>query len=199
MLTFAAAVFFLIITPGPGVLTTAGVGAGFGYPAGLRFLIGLFIGTNLVTVAVISGLAAVLMSVPIVRIVLLAASLGYLLYLAARIALSGSRIAFVERQHPLGIADGIALQAINPKAYAVNTTLFSGFAFWPDSLLVETTLKLLIMNLLWVPVHLLWLAAGVSIRRLSLSHRTQTIINVAMASCMLAVVALAGYTQWRRG
>lgn len=67
--------------------------AGFGYPAGLRFLIGLFIGTNLVTVAVISGLAAVLMSVPIVRIVLLAASPGYPLYLAARIALSGSRLA----------------------------------------------------------------------------------------------------------
>ncbi len=30
MLIFAAAVFFLIITPGPGVLSTAGVGSAFG-------------------------------------------------------------------------------------------------------------------------------------------------------------------------
>ena len=29
MLEFAAAVFFLIVTPGPGVLSTAGVGAGY--------------------------------------------------------------------------------------------------------------------------------------------------------------------------
>ncbi|MEC8551875.1 MAG: LysE family translocator, partial [Pseudomonadota bacterium] len=31
MLTFAAAVFLLIVTPGPGVLSTAGVGAAFGW------------------------------------------------------------------------------------------------------------------------------------------------------------------------
>ena len=33
MLQFALAVFFLLITPGPGVLTTAGIGAAFGYRA----------------------------------------------------------------------------------------------------------------------------------------------------------------------
>ena len=56
MLTFAAAVFFLLITPGPGVLTTAGVGAGYGRAQGLRFLTGLFIGTNLVAIAVVGAL-----------------------------------------------------------------------------------------------------------------------------------------------
>ena len=35
MLTFAAAVFLLIVTPGPGVLSTAGVGAAYGFRAGL--------------------------------------------------------------------------------------------------------------------------------------------------------------------
>lgn len=196
MLAFAAAVFFLIITPGPGVLTTAGVGSGFGYSAGTRFLVGLFIGTNLVTLGVASGLAAVLFSVPAVRVVLLAASLVYLLYLAARIASAGARIAFIERRHAPGIVSGIALQAINPKAYAVNTTLLSGFAFWPADPLAETAIKLLIMNLIWVPVHLLWLAAGVSVRRLNLDRRTQVLVNAAMALSMLAVVGLAAWSQW---
>src|SRR6056297_4015478 len=59
MLSFAAAVFFLIVTPGPGVLTTAGVGAAFGGRAGVRYVMGLFIGTNIVALAVISGVAAV--------------------------------------------------------------------------------------------------------------------------------------------
>ncbi|MEP4336194.1 MAG: LysE family translocator, partial [Roseobacter sp.] len=44
MLTFAAAVFFLIITPGPGVLSAAGVGAAYGMRSGLRYVLGLFIG-----------------------------------------------------------------------------------------------------------------------------------------------------------
>ena len=37
MLTFAAAVFFLIVTPGPGVLSAAGVGAAYGFRSGLRW------------------------------------------------------------------------------------------------------------------------------------------------------------------
>ena len=95
MLTFALAVFLLIITPGPGVLSTAGVGAAYGFQPGLRYVMGLFIGTNLVGLAVISGLAAIVFSVPVVRGVLMAASLAYLVYLAGRIALAGSKLAFI--------------------------------------------------------------------------------------------------------
>ncbi|HEC70944.1 MAG TPA: LysE family translocator, partial [Roseobacter sp.] len=40
MLQFALAVFFLIVTPGPGVLSTAGVGAAFGFRAGLAYVVG---------------------------------------------------------------------------------------------------------------------------------------------------------------
>lgn len=64
MFTFAAAVFFLIVTPGPGVLSAAGVGAAYGFRAGLRYVLGLFIGNNLVVIAVVSGLAALLLASP---------------------------------------------------------------------------------------------------------------------------------------
>ncbi|MBP0481169.1 LysE family translocator [Sagittula salina] len=191
MLTFAAAVFFLIVTPGPGVLSTAGVGAAYGFRAGLRYVTGLFIGTNLVTLAVVSGVAAVVLSVPVVRWVLMAASIAYLIYLAARIAFAGARIAFIEAKAPPAILAGIALQAINPKAYAVNTTLYAGFPFAPDNLLFETLAKLVIVNAIWIPIHLGWLWAGASLHRLNLSERAQHRINLAMAASMLMVVALA--------
>jgi threonine/homoserine/homoserine lactone efflux protein len=191
MLSFAAAVFFLIVTPGPGVLSTAGVGSGFGFRAGLAYVGGLFLGNNLVALAVVSGMAAALLALPYLRIVLVYASTAYLLYLAARIALAGSRIAFIEARRAPGFMNGLALQAINPKAYAVNTAFFSGFAFWPDSLITETVLKLLIINAIWIPIHLAWLAAGVTLRRLDLPPRAQRAINMAMALSMLAVVALA--------
>jgi len=191
MLTFAAAVFFLIVTPGPGVLSTAGVGSGFGFAAGARYMAGLFVGTNLVALAVVSGLAAAVLAEPRLRTLLFYASVAYLLYLALRIAFSGSKIAFMERQKAPGVLGGIALQAINPKAYAVNTAFFSGFAFWPASAAVETLLKFAIINAIWVPIHFLWLGAGVLLRRLELPRPVQVLINVIMALSMLAVVALA--------
>jgi threonine/homoserine/homoserine lactone efflux protein len=191
MLTFAAAVFFLIITPGPGVLSAAGVGSGFGYRPGTRYVAGLFVGTNLVALAVISGIAAIVLANPHIRAVLVYASAAYLFYLALKIAFSGTRIAFIHAERAPGFFNGIALQAINPKAYAVNTALFSGFAFWPASLMTETLLKFAILNAIWIPIHFLWLAAGVTVRRLELAQRTQFAINVAMAVSMLAVVALA--------
>lgn len=195
MLTFAAAVFFLIITPGPGVLSTAGVGAGFGAQAGARYVAGLFIGTNLVCLAVVSGLTAILFADPRLRTILFFASICYLVYLAARIAFAGSKIAFIERQAPPGILGGIMLQAINPKAYAVNTALFTGFDFLPENYGLEVALKFLIVNAIWIPIHFTWLWAGISLRRMNLPHRTQRGINIAMALSMLAVVALAAWAQ----
>ncbi|MEM7644021.1 MAG: LysE family transporter [Pseudomonadota bacterium] len=191
MLTFVAAVFFLIVTPGPGVLSTAGVGSAFGARAGIRYVAGLFVGNNLVILAVISGLAALVLALPALRIVLSVASTAYLLYLAVRIATAGAKIAFIEAAHRPGIWDGIALQAINPKAYAVNTALFSGFAFLPDAAATEAVVKLVILNAIWLPIHIAWLGAGVALRRLDLADRTQRAINIAMALSMLAVVGLA--------
>ncbi|MCX7272556.1 MAG: LysE family translocator [Burkholderiales bacterium] len=195
MMTFALAVVFLLITPGPGVLSIAGVGSGFGYRAGASFLAGLFVGSNLVALLVISGLAALALSVPYLRTGLLIASVAYLVYLALRIALSGSKITFIHKQKPPGFVNGVVLQAINPKAYVVNTALFSGFAFWPQSLLTETLIKLVIVNIVWVPIHVLWLWFGVTLRRLQLPARVQVTINIAMALSMLAVVGLALWSQ----
>ena len=190
MLVFAAAVFLLIITPGPGVLSTAGVGAAFGWRHGLFYVGGLCVGTNMVGLAVISGLAAVILAEPDVRTVLLFASSGYLGYLALRISLAGSRIAFIRTTAP-GFFAGLTLQFINPKAYAVNTALFSSFAFYPASFPVETALKLVIMNIVWLPVHLAWLYAGVKVNSLDLPPRIQRAINLGMAACLLAVVILS--------
>ncbi|MGA9253602.1 MAG: LysE family transporter [Roseobacter sp.] len=195
MLTFAAAVFFLIITPGPGVLSTAGVGAAFGARAGSRYVAGLFIGTNLVCIAVVSGLTAVLLADARLRTILFFASILYLAYLALKIALAGSKVAFIERQSPPGVFGGIALQAINPKAYAVNTALFTGFGFMPNSYPLEIALKFLIVNAIWIPIHFAWLWLGITVRRMNLPHRTQRAINIAMALSMLLVVALAAFAQ----
>jgi threonine/homoserine/homoserine lactone efflux protein len=194
MITFAIAVLFMLSTPGPGVLSTAGVGAAFGFRAGVPYIVGLFIGSNLVMCAVISGLAAVAFSIPHMRVALLVLSTGYLLYLAARIAFAGSKIAFIEAKKQPGAWSAILLQIINPKAYVVGATFFSGFIVWPDFFWTEVLIKFLILNAIWIPVHFAWLYAGASLKRLNLPARAQRAINICMALAMLAVVGLAAFS-----
>jgi threonine/homoserine/homoserine lactone efflux protein len=191
MLTFCLAVLLLLVTPGPGVLSTAGVGAAFGFKAGLRYVTGLFIGTNLVALIVVSGLAAVILATHWARNTLLVASAIYLLYIAARIAFAGKEIAFIAASEIPGIRAGLLLQLINPKAYAVNMTWFTGFALFPGSLVTETLIKFLVINLIWIPIHLLWLVAGNAVNQLDLRPQTHFLINCAMALAMVVVVGLA--------
>jgi len=191
MIEFVIAVIFLLITPGPGVLTTAGIGAAYGFNAGLRFLVGLCLGGFITMMLVVSGLAAVVLAVPSLRFVLLLASVCYLVYLAWRIASAGAQIGFMPATTPLGFMNGLMLQFINPKAYVVATTLFSGFNFMPAAPAWEVAIKLLVFNAIWIPVHLVWLAAGARLREMNLSARTQRIINIGMAVSLLVVVFAA--------
>ena len=170
MIEFLVAVFLLIITPGPGVLSTAGIGSAFGFRPGIAYIGGLFVGNNLVSLAVVTGLAAILFSVPGLGVILLFASSAYLFYLAAKIALSGSKIAFIRADRPPGFIGGLLLQAINPKAYVVGTTLFSGFPFMPENIPLEIAVKFFLLNLIWIPIHFGWLWAGVNLHRLDLAR-----------------------------
>ena len=192
MIAFALAVFLLLVTPGPGVLSLAGVGAAFGWRQGISYLSGLFIGNNLVCIAVISGLATMILASPSIRMALMIISAAYLGYLAFRIAFSGAKIAFIQTPKP-GLGTGTTIQLINPKAYAVHITLFSGFAFYPNDFFIETAVKLLIANVIWILIHFFWLYLGVKINQLELPEKIQRNINVYMAICLLAV---AGLSVW---
>lgn len=191
MLIFLSAVFFLLITPGPGVLSVAGVSAAFGATPAYRYLFGLFIGTNLVGLAVVSGLAGLMLAHPLVRPVLLYASVAYLAYLAARIAFSGTNIAFIKKPSAPNTIDGVLLQLINPKAYVVNTTLFAGFPFAQFSSTMEVVWKFILINMIWIPIHILWLFAGLALKRMDLPQHIQRRINYGMGLALILVVLLA--------
>lgn len=191
MLTFAFAVFLLIITPGPGVLSTAGIGSAFGFRAGISYVMGLFVGTSLVSLAVVTGVAAIILAEPTIRFILVILSTSYLFYLAARIALAGANLAFITSAKIPGFYSGVFLQFVNPKAYAVNTALFTSFAFMPSHFLLETLIKYVIMSVIWMVLHLGWLYAGLRLGQLDLSPVMTRRINHIMALCLVGVVLLS--------
>ena len=191
MLSFTAALLLIMLTPGPAVLTAAGFGASYGFRRSAGFVFGLLIGANLILLAVVTGFAAVLFSVPWLRLVLVAASLGFLLYLASKIALAGVKLAVISSPRPPRIIGGILIQTVNPKAYAVMTSMVTGFNYAPDAVGFELTTKILIANAIWLPMHFLWLWAGVQLHGLNLSDRTQRWINFIMAGGLVVVVVLS--------
>ena len=191
MITFAIVCFLMFATPGPGVLSLAGVGATFGWRQGFVYMAGLFIGHVLVSLTVITGLATIILAEPLVRTILLFCSAGYLGYLAMRIALARSKIGFIEMLKAPGFVAGMTLQFINPKAYAVHTTFFTGFAFYPGSFAVEISLKLIILNITWLLLHTLWLCAGYRLHELQLPSKMQKWINIFMALCLCVVISLS--------
>ena len=80
---------------------------------------------------------------------------------------------------------------INPKAYVVNTTFVSGFAFYQSSFAIELIIKFFIINAIWIPLHLLWLYAGTVLHDLNLSNRNQRIINLMLSFSMIAAVVIS--------
>lgn len=190
MFAFITTVFFLLITPGPGVLSLAGVGAAFGTASAQRYFLGLFIGTNLVALAVVAGITAFFAQFPLIKYTLLYCSLAYLLYLATRIALAGTTLNFIKNTQAPGIANGIALQLINPKAYVVNTALFAGFPLTHLGEAQQIMWKFIAINAVWIPIHILWLVLGVSIQNLQLSSTWQRRINWMMGASLSVVVLL---------
>ena len=124
-----------------------------------------------------------------VRAFLALVSATYLLYLALRISFASARVAVFQMDAP-GITNGIILQAINPKAYAVHSTLFGGFLIYPDKFIFETCVKLLVSNLFWILFHFGWLYAGVFVNNLDPPAKTQRAVNSRMAISLIVVVAM---------
>ena len=191
MINFAFAVFFLIITPGPGVLSAAGVGAAYGWNAGLKYIFGLFLGTNMVGLAVITGISFWVVSNPFLRFFLLFLSTAYLLFLAFKVATADKKVSFVRPRSKPGVLAGFVLQPINPKAYFVNTVLFSGFAIYPENFLLEVIVKFVILNVIWIPIHVLWLFLGLSLKRINLDQTVSRRVNFGLAMSLVFVVVLA--------
>ncbi|MEL6433304.1 MAG: LysE family transporter [Pseudomonadota bacterium] len=190
MLAFLLTVLLLLGTPGPGVLALAGVGAAFGKRSGLGFFAGLLLGHNLISLAVVGGLAAAFLTIPALATGFAVLSALYLLWLALKIGSAGSKFEFAQQSSAPRFLDGILLQAVNPKAYAVSLAVFANFNLDYGSPAVEIVFKFIAFNAVWIVSHGTWLALGVWLKQLGFNARMQSRINIALALALVIAVLL---------
>ena len=195
MITYIIISFLMMVTPGPGVLSLAGVGAGFGWKVGMMYLIGLFFGTNGVALLVVLGFKQFLFEIDGVEITFLLLSLSYLSFLSWRIATSDNKTGFKQSLKAPRLYEGIFLQFVNPKAYVVQGHLFVVLSLGMASYSNEIIVKFIIVNSIWIPIHLLWLWLGISLKKWSLAVNKQIWVNRGMGLALFAVVILSAIME----
>ena len=195
MIAYIIISFLMMVTPGPGVLSLAGVGAGFGWKVGMMYLIGLFFGTNGVALLVVLGFKQILFEIDGVEITFLLLSLSYLSFLSWRIATSDNKTGFKQSLKAPRLYEGIFLQFVNPKAYVVQGHLFVVLSLGMASYSNEIIVKFIIVNSIWIPIHLLWLWLGISLKKWSLAVNKQIWVNRGMGLALFAVVILSAIME----
>ena len=195
MITYIIISFLMMVTPGPGVLSLAGVGAGFGWKVGMMYLIGLFFGTNGVALLVVLGFKEFLFEIDGVEITFLLLSLSYLSFLSWRIATSDNKTGFKQSLKAPRLYEGIFLQFVNPKAYVVQGHLFVVLSLGMASYSTEIIVKFIIVNSIWIPIHILWLWLGISLKKWSLAVNKQVWVNRGMGLALFAVVILSAIME----
>ncbi len=178
-------------SPGPANLSLAAMGASFGARRSRAYQAGAVLGMLLIMLVTASGLAALLLTLPGVRLAAGLLGCGYILWLAWRIATAPPRSAAPAASRPPSLPGGLLLQLANPKAYAAMAALFSGFTLRPEAPLQDAGWKICLLLAEIALVTTLWLQLGAQLARLAARPGIDRAIKLCFALSLVAATALA--------
>ncbi|GJL91471.1 LysE family translocator [Hyphococcus sp.] len=192
-LFIALAVFAFVssITPGPNNLMLMASGANFGVSRTIPHMLGVSIGFTLMTVLVGLGLMRVFDLFPISYVILKIFSVGYLLYLAWKIAhaappsTDGSASSEAK---PFTFFQAALFQWVNPKAWAMALTAVSAYSLAAQPV-VSVLIVAIVFGVINLPSVSLWTVAGAQMRRFLSDPLKLRIFNIS-AALLLAASAL---------
>ena len=124
LLVFCTAMSF---SPGPNTTLSTALAANHGLRRALRFCMAVPTGWTLLMLAAGLGLGALVLGVPALRWGVKAAGVGYMLWLAWRLAQAGALGQVDERRLHVSFLQGVGLQFVNIKAWMLALTLSAGW------------------------------------------------------------------------
>jgi threonine/homoserine/homoserine lactone efflux protein len=172
--------FACSITPGPNNTLLLASGANFGLRASLPHMAGVSVGFMVLLTVVGLGLGGLFTAYPVLHILLAWAGTLYLLYLAAKIALSRRLGVGKGGSRPMRFVEATAFQAVNPKAWVMALGAMTAFA--PQAhYLTNVAVVVLVFGLINAPCIGAWTAFGVGMRRFLDRPLVLKSFNIAMA------------------
>ena len=189
LLLLATAMSF---SPGPNTPLSTALAANRGLPAALHFVLAVPVGWSLLLLLCAAGLGAVVMALPPLRWAIKAVGIGYLLWLALRLARAGQLAQADARQLDVRFWQGVALQFVNIKAWLLALTIVAGWVLGRSDSLQRLAVVLPVMvcfafasNFTYAALGALlrgWLAQG---RRLLWFNRCMALVLALTAAWML--------------
>lgn len=184
---FTALVIFAFVssvTPGPNNLMLMASGANFGVWRTVPHMLGIFCGFGLMVLLVGVGLIRVFDTFPLVYTVLKILSLGYLLFLAWKIAQAQPLGQGRGAARPMTFLQAASFQWVNPKAWSMALTAISLYA--PDASLRAFALVAAVFVVVNLPSVMLWAMMGRQLARLLQAPKRLRVFNWGMAALLIA-------------
>jgi threonine/homoserine/homoserine lactone efflux protein len=179
----------LMGSPGPAIVSLAATGAAFGFMPGRAYLLGILCGNTTVLLLAASGLTGLILLLPNAVPILTTIGLGYLLYLAYRIATAPATRALARDAEPPGFKGGYLLSLVNPKAYAAIGAAYASGSVTPDNPHLDAVLKVALLIGVNITVNTAWLQVGSVFSTILRNPRTGRALKMTLAGLLLASVA----------
>ncbi|MCE2878607.1 MAG: LysE family translocator [Comamonadaceae bacterium] len=150
-------------TPGPNTTLSTALAANGGLRHALPFVCSVPVGWSLLLLACGLGLGALILAVPALVWVVKAMGVGYLWWLAAKLART-SRLGEAGERLKVGFFQGMALQFVNIKAWMLALTVVSGWVAGHGDLTARLSMVLPIMMVFALGSNLSYALVGSMLR-----------------------------------
>jgi threonine/homoserine/homoserine lactone efflux protein len=195
-MTTEQAVAFLLfavvaaVTPGPSNVMLTAAGANAGVARGLPCLVGVVVGMGLMMFLVPLGLGSLVLAHPLALRLLNWGGAAFLLWLAWKIATSGSLDAAAAGD-PVGLVGAALFQWVNPKSWLVAASAAGTFLHADaGSPLGQAATLGGLFALAVVPSGFVWLAFGATVHHVLGTRRRLRAFNVTMGVLLALSIAL---------
>jgi threonine/homoserine/homoserine lactone efflux protein len=189
LLALVAFCVVTLFTPGPNNLMLMASGANFGAVRTLPHMLGVVTGFPAMTAIVGLGLAGLFLAWSGAFLLLKVVSVVYTLWLAWKIANAGAVDIDQPEGKPLGFAQAVAFQWINPKAWSMALTATTVYAPGQNTGSVLTIAGMFL--LFGIGSSGAWMVMGGAISRWLSSPARLRLFNLTMALLLVGSIALA--------
>ncbi|WP_103334585.1 LysE family translocator [Pseudotabrizicola formosa] len=176
--------FVTSVTPGPNNMMLLASGANFGFRRSLPHMLGISLGHALMVLLLGLGLAQVFVILPALGLLLKIASVGYMLWLAWKIAHAAAPKEGTVGGRPFSFLQAAAFQWVNPKAWAMALTAVTVYAAGQGAWAMLTVA--IVFAMVNLPSVSVWTVAGQQLRRWLTTNRRLQVFNWTMAVLLVA-------------
>lgn len=172
-------------TPGPNNLMLLASGANFGLRRTLPHMLGISLGHGFMVFCVGAGLAGIFTALPQLHLAMKIAALGYMLWLAWKIANAAPLTARQESGKPFTFLQAAGFQWVNPKALAMALTATTVYGDGTFIGAIYVALAFICVNF---PAVSIWAILGTQVARVLHDPAHMRLFNWTMAGLLVATL-----------